>query len=269
MLPRLNLWRIYADVFSNLMGLVLLGGIGLMALFGGALIANLPSASAFPARCPSAAGAWKILRAAGLTPDRPNDKCELAVPVTRISFAENETTLPGDVGAVCKALVAVLDVTSADDGRVQIIGHASAVNRGGACREGLGLHSPAEYRAYSEDPRRSEMEKDMARTLGPRGAAPGRIQEMQDIACNLQISAKRAEAVARTCMAGAYRGDYGDVMKHLKPEDVSRRIEIVARSSVDVLDRRLMDCGEGQDRDPDKCSRMVTFRVVTVSRAGA
>src|SRR5438105_1733029 len=49
-----NIWRVYMDLLSNLMGLVVIGGAGLMIMVGGAVVQNSKNAAPFEQRCQGA-----------------------------------------------------------------------------------------------------------------------------------------------------------------------------------------------------------------------
>lgn len=262
MLPRQNVWRIYADVFSNLMGLVLLGGLGLMALFGGAVVSKFPNSTIHQPICPMKPKVIDILRADSMS-GSPSNHCEIRVQNTPIHFANGSDELPTNavMDRFCRTIVGVLAITRDTNGRVFIVGRASQLNDGGNCAT-TRLFTAHDVDLYLSLAAPTDEKYRHMLDIAKKGAISEKDNvTMRETFCNYNIAARRAIKVTSDCLTRLYDNEFIDMISNQRPKDIVKRMYTLTRSSIDDNTQSNKECNNGDGKDSQSCMRTVTLEI--------
>lgn len=267
----LNIWRIHSDLFTNMAGLILTGGLGMMVLFGGAMLRRTPSDDPYPSTCSRLKHIDGALRRAGFEVTATG--CELtaesdglaydfgysmprrdpAPGTSRVGFDElNALAFP-----ICRSAIFAARIVH-DRGRVFIEGHASDDVSDGVLDKELPDRRCVEV-AYQ---RMRLSGKDESIINLQNSDYRSTVREV----CNRQISFERAMNIFYTCEAQLHKGLFDRGLKELDDllessvdrTTLMRNIQISSQSTGTPAGD---SCVESSDGVAGDCGRRVSIRV--------
>lgn len=266
----LNVWRIHSDLFTNMAGLILTGGLGMMVLFGGAMLRRTPSDDPYPSTCRDLGVIHRVLK------DRDfvvrSEGCELTAHKPGIWF-KFSNSMPRLTSAGTSRLANFADI----DGMAQETCHMAIYSarlvhgRGRVFIEGH-ASGDVEDHVIEGEMSSSGCVKVAAETYAlQEGRQSGRSRPMPyddqliDV-CNRQISYRRAMNIYFVCQAQLRRGVHDATLDRLDSalgstvthDDLMDTIQISSRSTGTPAGDR---CKEPSDGVAGDCGRRVSIRV--------